>query len=117
MSKKIVLDSEEVLEVYDSVLIDCPECGKPMTPLGDGLTNPHHHCFDCDVSVPFGEVEDIDDPDWDELWKGDKFSELREYDPTTGFYEPVLGKTVVDISWLKAVKTAGDAFKNLEDKA
>lgn len=57
MSKKIVLDPDEVLEIFESVRIDCPECGKSMTPLGGGLTNPYHHCFDCDISVPFGEVK------------------------------------------------------------
>lgn len=48
MSKKIKLNVEDVLEIFESARIDCPQCGKRMNMLDEG-----HYCFDCKKSVPY----------------------------------------------------------------
>ena len=57
MSNQITLDVNEVLKIYNSILMKCPKCGENMTPLGDGGTDPYHHCFDCKLSIPMKEAE------------------------------------------------------------
>lgn len=53
MSKTINLDAKEVLKIFESARIDCPQCGKRMTMLDD-----YHYCFDCKISVPYVQSSD-----------------------------------------------------------
>jgi tRNA(Ile2) C34 agmatinyltransferase TiaS len=51
--KKLHIELSEVMKIYESILVDCPKCGKKMTPLGDSCVDPYHYCFDCKIEVPW----------------------------------------------------------------
>lgn len=61
MAKKLNIKLEDVLEIYESIRIDCPKCGKRMTPLGDPPDDPYHYCWDCKLSIPMDSTN-IDEP-------------------------------------------------------
>lgn len=57
MVKNLNLDLGEVLGLYASVLRKCPDCGKPMIPLGDPPDEPQHYCPDCKTSYSMDNKE------------------------------------------------------------
>ena len=50
------LDLDSVIELYESIRIDCSECGRRMIPLGGGMIDPYHYCPDCKIKIPFDDI-------------------------------------------------------------
>ena len=55
----IKLKIDEVAKVYCSIIETCPDCGEPMTPLGDLGMDPYHFCFRCGIKIPFRTSEPL----------------------------------------------------------